>query len=126
MEDLGNANQLKIHYNSGKSHDLCNLELLIKSLDTINSLLCYMAIEIWDNISSGNDLLPDGTKPLPESMLTNYQWGLVVIIENAKHIYHWYEFENYWFKITAASPRVQWVTCDTMCIIDIEMEALCN
>ena len=25
---------------------------------------------IWINISSGNGLLPDGTKPLPEPMLT--------------------------------------------------------
>ena len=26
---------------------------------------------------SGNGLLPDGTKPLPEPMLTNHQWSLV-------------------------------------------------
>ena len=30
------------------------------------------------NTGSGNGLLPDGTKPLPEPMLTNHQWGLVV------------------------------------------------
>ena len=29
-----------------------------------------MATEIWVNIGSGNGLVPDGTKPLPESMLT--------------------------------------------------------
>ena len=29
-----------------------------------------MATEIWVNIGSGNSLLPDGTKPLPELMLT--------------------------------------------------------
>ena len=29
-----------------------------------------MATEIWVNIGSGNGLLPDGTKPLPEPMLT--------------------------------------------------------
>ena len=29
-----------------------------------------MATEIWVNIGSGNDLLPDGTKPLPEPMLS--------------------------------------------------------
>ena len=28
-----------------------------------------MVIEIWVNIGSGNALLPDGTKPLPEPML---------------------------------------------------------
>ena len=29
-----------------------------------------MMPHIWDNIDSGNGLLSDGTKPLPESMLT--------------------------------------------------------
>ena len=29
------------------------------------------------NIGSGNGLLPDGTKPLPEPMLTYHQWGSV-------------------------------------------------
>ena len=31
-------------------------------------------------IGSGNDLLPDGPKPLPEPMLTYHQWGLVAFI----------------------------------------------
>ena len=31
-----------------------------------------MATKIWVNIGSGNGLLPDGTKPLPEPMLTNH------------------------------------------------------
>ena len=31
--------------------------------------------EIWVNIGSGNGLLPDGTKPLPEPMLTDHQWS---------------------------------------------------
>ena len=30
-----------------------------------------MAAEIWVNIDSGNGLLPDSTKPLPEPMLTD-------------------------------------------------------
>ena len=30
----------------------------------------HMATEIWVNIGSGNGLSPDGTKPLPEPMLT--------------------------------------------------------
>ena len=34
-----------------------------------------MVIEIWVNIGSGNDLLPDGNKPLPEPMLTDHQWS---------------------------------------------------
>ena len=32
-----------------------------------------MATENWVNIGSGNDLLPDGTKPLPEPMSTYHQ-----------------------------------------------------
>ena len=35
-----------------------------------------MATYIWVNIGSGAGLLPDGTKPLHEPMLTNHQWGL--------------------------------------------------
>ena len=31
------------------------------------------ATEIWVNIGSGNGLLPDGTKPLPEPILTYHQ-----------------------------------------------------
>ena len=33
-----------------------------------------MATYIWVSIGSGNGLLPDGTKPLPESMLTHHKW----------------------------------------------------
>ena len=33
-----------------------------------------MVTEILINIGSGNGLLPDGTKPLPEPMLTDHQW----------------------------------------------------
>ena len=32
-----------------------------------------MATDIWVNIDSGNGLLPNGTKPLPEPMLTDHQ-----------------------------------------------------
>ena len=38
---------------------------------------CYIVQEIWVSTSSGNGLLPDNTKPLPESMLNNHQWGLL-------------------------------------------------
>ena len=34
-----------------------------------------MATEIWVNIGSGNGLLPDGTKPLPEPKLTDHWWS---------------------------------------------------
>ena len=29
-----------------------------------------MSTKVWVNIGSGNGLMPDGTKPLPEPMLT--------------------------------------------------------
>ena len=32
-----------------------------------------MVLKIWVNIGSGNGLLPEGTKPLPEPMLTSHQ-----------------------------------------------------
>ena len=44
-----------------------------------------MAIEIWVNIGSGNGLLPDGTKPLPEPMLTDHQWSPVTFILGQFH-----------------------------------------
>ena len=33
----------------------------------------YRVTEIWVNIGSGNGLLPDGTKPLPEPVLAYHQ-----------------------------------------------------
>ena len=38
--------------------------------DVIVAQWRHMATETWVNIGSGNALLPDGTKPLPELMLT--------------------------------------------------------
>ena len=35
----------------------------------------HIATQIWVNIDSGNGLLPDGTKPLPEPILTSHEWG---------------------------------------------------
>ena len=40
-----------------------------------------MATQIWVNIGTGNDLLPDGTKPLPEPMLTYHKYGPVAITQ---------------------------------------------
>ena len=45
---------------------------------------CHMAAFIWVSIGAGNSLLPDGTKPLPELMLTNHQWGLSAFIFRGK------------------------------------------
>ena len=36
--------------------------------------------EICVNIGSGNGLMPDGIKPLPEPLLTYHQWGPLVFI----------------------------------------------
>ena len=43
--------------------------------NTVNSLglVTHMALEILVNTGSGNGLLPDGTKPLREPMLTYSQ-----------------------------------------------------
>ena len=71
-----------------------------------------MALEILVNTGSGNGLLPDGTKPLPEPML-------YIII--SKVLWHSFEcnftkfedtnqynkIEDYIFKITLRSPRGQ-------------------
>ena len=59
-----------------------------------------MATRIQVNTGSGNDLLPDGTKPLPEPMLTNDQWVLWQSPDNnftlnTQDIYRWNEFEIY-------------------------------
>ena len=53
-----------------------------------------MALEILVNTGSGNGLLPDGTKPLPEPMLTYHQLVPVAFIydiiirrfEDANHL----------------------------------------
>ena len=34
---------------------------------------CHVASYIWINIGTGNGLLPDGIKPLPETLLTYFQ-----------------------------------------------------
>ena len=38
-----------------------------------------MVSKILVNTGSVNGLLPDGTKPLPEPVMTNHQQGLVTI-----------------------------------------------
>ena len=49
-----------------------------------------METQIWVNTGSGNDLLPDGTKPLPEPVLAYQQWGPVTIIrgKSSQATYH--------------------------------------
>ena len=45
----------------------------------------HMATETWVNIGSGNGLLPDGTKPLPEPMLTDNQWSPMTFVLREFH-----------------------------------------
>ena len=44
-----------------------------------------MAKKILVNIGSGNGLLPDGTTPLPEPMLTDHQWSPMTLILGQIH-----------------------------------------
>ena len=68
-----------------------------------------MVTEIWVNIGSGNDLLPNGTKPLPEPMLTYHQWGSVAFTWEQFHSWSaeaailYNESENYTLNVTATS-----------------------
>ena len=72
-----------------------------------------MATEIWVNIVSGNGLLPDGTKPLPEPMLTYHKYGPMTFILGQFHkryltaIDHKNQLENLSSKIYFESPRGQ-------------------
>ena len=69
-----------------------------------------MATEIWDDISSGNRLMPDGTKPSPEPMFTYHHSCPVAFASGQFHKkrarYLWHAFENYYFHICL---RHQWV-----------------
>ena len=54
--------------------------------------LCY--------IGSGNGLLPDGNKPLPEPMLTYHQWGQVAFFQGQFHMNCWkIEFMKWVWKL---------------------------
>ena len=46
-----------------------------------------MATEIWVNIGSGNGILPDGTKPLPEYWhnISKVWWHLFVALSQEIH-----------------------------------------
>ena len=69
----------------------------------INSLWPSDAIK-WKrtvNIGSGNGLLPDGTKPLPDPMLTYHQYGPVASIGGHYHEKVWrYQSVKQFLKIT--------------------------
>ena len=79
-----------------------------------------MVTEIWvnNNIDSDNGLLPNGTKPLPEPMLTYHQWGLMAFTwgqfyrKCSMHLSILDMSLKITYKlsmITIISPRSQWV-----------------
>ena len=59
------------------------------SLKLIGAQWRHMALKILVNNGSGNDLLPNGTKPLPEPMLTYHQLGSVAFIWGHYHKKIW-------------------------------------
>ena len=72
----------------------------------------YGDIDLLVDADSGNGLLPDNTKPLPETMLIYHQWVLWHSYEinfsgNTHDINLWDQFENYIFNITGTYPRGQ-------------------
>ena len=69
-----------------------------------------MVTWIWANIGSSNGLLPDSTRPLPESVLANHDKGSVAFscknfIEIAQDANLKIVFENNIFMFFSASPR---------------------
>ena len=68
-----------------------------------------MATQVWINIGSGNGLLPDGTKPLLEPMLTisKVQWHSSEgsFKRDISAINHKNSLQNYFSKISFKSPR---------------------
>ena len=73
-----------------------------------------MVTQIWANIGSGNDLLPVGTKPLPEPML-NLPWKVFCDIHSRTISQEVFVnlicnvFRDYTLKITITSPKGQWI-----------------
>ena len=45
-----------------------------------------MVSKIWVNIGSGNGLVPDGTKPLPEAMMNNGNENMIIKLMFTKYI----------------------------------------
>ena len=81
---------------------LCCTEFV---LEVMNIYLCFLSF-FWVNTGSGNRLLPDGTKPLPEPMLTDHQWSPVAFIlgQFQKTCLNHQSLKSVW-----KCPRGQWV-----------------
>ena len=68
-----------------------------------------MATYIWVSMGSGDSLLPDGTKLLPETKLTpesNFMTSVLIRYMNENK--DCLDLRYYLFKIAATSPRCQW------------------
>ena len=85
MQNKGNSTVTTIMLHHLDS--LCHFDgwYLFVSSYLFVALWRHMATEIWVNIGSGNGVLPDGTKPLPEPMLTDLQWSPVTFILGQFH-----------------------------------------
>ena len=74
----------------------------------------HRATQILVNMRSDNGLLPEGTKPLSDLMLTYHtQYSLAFIWEQSHRTYKlnlWHVFRDYTFKITATHPGVNELT----------------
>ena len=73
-----------------------------------------MRTYIWVCMGSGNGLLPDGTKPLSEPVLTYHQSVLSHspesnLTRSAHELNPYHVFRGYTFKITTTSLSGQWV-----------------
>ena len=76
---------------SGAKIDYCVQwsHLIMQCILTHWSLMMPQVTRIWVNIGSGNDLLPDGAKPLPEPMLIYNQEGPTAFIWGHYHNMIW-------------------------------------
>ena len=98
--------QMRLKMSFGKWRPYC------LGLNVLRSALAQV-MEIKVSIGSGNGLLPDGTKPLPEPMLTKYFHPTLYNVDLSKVFWKqspkkWHVFGDYSFKITTISPKNQW------------------
>ena len=77
----------------------CSIALLHQL--TNGGLVTHKAPEIRIKIGIGNGLLPDGTIPLPEPILTNRHWGFVV--------FSWGQFHRKWSRYISLIQVWQWL-----------------
>ena len=61
------------------------IHILSRLIQRVNSSHCGIWFKIWVNIGSVYGLWPDGTKQLPEPMLTDHQWSPVTFILGQFH-----------------------------------------